>query len=363
MVSGGCRRVSLLARGLRNLNVDVSILAPLLSPEEAISGLAVPHPQPEPEAVTIERRPTLKDWLRAQVMLPDPDIRWCRKAAHMAIEKWPAGFDCVLTTSPPESIHVGGLILKNKWGCGWVCDFRDHWFDYPLLKEREKRFRQRIEQQFAKRILNNADQISTVSASMASEFARFTTKPVNIVENFSDAAPAKDRNFFKSESDIHVVHTGAFTLSDGNRSLSDVLGAWESASRLNKKLRFHLVGPLSVEEQLLVKESILGDRVHYHGVVSREEARQFQTNADALVIHAASGTSVVPGKYAEYQSTGLPIIAIGNGDWRKEIDQDLSEIAALAQLEKTKSAQEIPHFRSVNVAAKEMLSLIQRSRV
>ena len=53
----------------------------------------------------------------------------CRHHALEIINK--EKIDCVLTTSPPHSIHLFGRFLKKKAGIPWIMDIRDAIYDDP----------------------------------------------------------------------------------------------------------------------------------------------------------------------------------------------------------------------------------------
>ena len=52
--------------------------------------------------------------------LPSALIKGCRMIRKEAI-------DLVLTTSPPESIHITGMLLARLTGVRWIADFQDLW--------------------------------------------------------------------------------------------------------------------------------------------------------------------------------------------------------------------------------------------
>ncbi|MBY0422923.1 MAG: hypothetical protein K2Q06_11515, partial [Parvularculaceae bacterium] len=126
-VSGGARRPFLLARALRSRGCEVFVVAPSLPDGEP--GRVVPHPNRD-AGTAPPAPPGWRDHARDWLLWPDPDIRWSRRAAAAALA---ADFapDWVWTTAPPESIHIGGLLMKRSRGARWLADVRDHWLDRP----------------------------------------------------------------------------------------------------------------------------------------------------------------------------------------------------------------------------------------
>ncbi len=359
----------LMVRGLREAGARVSVLAPVLNGDELASGLAVPHPQPEPDLEAVDAAlpisVKLKNFFRRWLLYPDADIRWCRRAAKAAIQHWPDGFDWVITSSPPESLHVAGRMLQRHWSCAWHADIRDFWFQYPLVPVRRYAFRRWLERPFAKSLLAKADIVTAVSQPMAEEAAKISGRAASVIKNFVDPPPARDANFFDGYPDksftkdmIHVVYTGAFSLSDPNRHLAPVLDVFKKAAVENPDLILHLAGPLTTTEQRLIDTKSLEDRVFYHGRVDAATARQFQVNAHALILTAAEGTCVVPGKFAEYKAAGVPIIAIGSGPWRQGLGRERDAKEQLIALTREREGLAQSDIYAPQAAARAVLALM-----
>lgn len=142
-VSGGARRPYLLSKGLMELGYDLTVVTPF----EALPGLnmlTVAHPVLDKmgsldmmaQANGKVRSPdsSLRDFLRTWLLFPDPEIRWSLRVLQQlwSLKVKP---DCLITTSPPESLHITGMLLSRRWGVPWVAEFRDTW-----IKLRTARF-------------------------------------------------------------------------------------------------------------------------------------------------------------------------------------------------------------------------------
>jgi glycosyltransferase involved in cell wall biosynthesis len=202
--------------------------------------------------------------------------------------------------------------LKRKYRCRWVADFRDSWFEEPLRPERQgSTVRRNIERFLARRLMPAIDATIAVSDFVGDEVAGLCPGvPAATIGYFAEA-PAKATDLPGGE--VHVVHTGSFALSDPRRRIEPVLEAFEAAA--NPKLRLHLVGRLSTDEIGRVHLSSLIDQITVTGAVPRETARSYQGAADVLLLVAVPDSQRVPGKIAEYQSAGRPVLAVGGGAW------------------------------------------------
>ena len=91
---------------------------------------------------------SLSDWW----LLPDSYAGWAKRAAargRFLFDSRRGGateyFDALLSSSPPDSVHLGALDLKRRFGTPWVADFRDPWIglNFREPKTRWHRARQR----------------------------------------------------------------------------------------------------------------------------------------------------------------------------------------------------------------------------
>jgi hypothetical protein len=66
----------------------------------------------------------LSDWW----LMPDSYAGWSRRARAAAERRAQGGgFDAMLSSSPPDSVHLAALAVHRRTGLPWVADFRDPW--------------------------------------------------------------------------------------------------------------------------------------------------------------------------------------------------------------------------------------------
>ena len=329
-VSGGAKRPFLLARALRATGADVRICAPSLHVQEP--GWAVSHPNRDPALSTsrphFSPRSLARDWL----LWPDPDIRWCQRAADVVLASgWTP--DWVISTSPPESIHVAGARIAEFTGARWMADLRDLWLQSPHRRERLRPHRRIGERMIARRLMSRADLVTAVDDVVAAEARRFGARNVRVLPHF--VSPDRPAPASLDSGALNVVHAGSISLSDPDADIGDLLRPFEAGLRENSSLVLHLVGRLTDEERERVMQSSAAERISLHGVMSLDASGALVAAADALAFVASRKMHVPPSKLVEYMIHDVPIIACGEGPWRSDARVPQGDPAtALARLKR-----------------------------
>jgi len=312
-VSGGIRRPCLLANALRALGVEVRVLAPSLP--EGEPGLAVPHPNRDPSGDAGPARPSLRGLARDLLLWPDPDIRWCQRAADAGIaDGWKP--DWVLSTSPPESIHVAGERLARTLGARWAADFRDLWLEAPHRAERRRLHRQIGEHLVARSLLPKADLVLAVDPVVAAEARRLGARNPQVLEHFTSDEPVQP--FTYEGSSLNILHAGSIAFSDPEARIEDLLAPFEAASAVRSDLALNFAGRLTAAEQARIAASPAAHAIRQFGPVPYETARAMMAGADALAFVASAKMHVPPSKIADYLAFDRPLVACGAGSWRTD---------------------------------------------
>jgi glycosyltransferase involved in cell wall biosynthesis len=311
-VSGGAKRPFLLARALREAGVEVRVCAPSLPDGEP--GWAVPHAHRDPSTEGGPSGFSLSGMARGLLLWPDPDIRWCLRAAETVVASgWKP--DWVLSTSPPESIHVAGQSIARRLGARWAADFRDLWLTSPHRRERLRLHRRIGERLLARRLLPRADLVLAVDPVVAKEAEQLGARSAHVLAHFTAddppvAAPMPDG--------LNVVHAGSIALSDPDADIRDLLAPFESAIAVNAALRLIFVGRLLDREREAILRSPAAAAIEIRGPKPLDEALAIMAGADALAFVASNKMHVPPSKIVDYLQVDRPIIACGSGPWRAD---------------------------------------------
>jgi len=262
---------------------------------------------------------SLAVWLRGNLFIPDPRVSWVRPSVRFLkryLSEHPV--DAVVTTGPPQSMHLIGLGLKKALGIKWIVDFRDPWTEMFYFKHLGlTRMAERKHRKLEKEVLDSCDAIISVTPLVQADFRTATGTPVELVTNGFDeddfkAVTYDSRDFFS------VVHTGLFA-SDGNP-----LMLWEALSRkcasdseFRDKLRIRLSGKVDREIADAIEQRGLGGNLLNLGYMPHEEVTREQREASVLILplrREPEYRKVLPGKIFEYLAARRPVLGTGQED-------------------------------------------------
>jgi glycosyltransferase involved in cell wall biosynthesis len=250
-------------------------------------------------------------------LMPDSYAGWARRAARAATRlARSGGFDAMLSSSPPDSVHLAAREVRRRTGLPWVADFRDPWI--PLHFRRPPTGWHRARQAgLEKSVIEGADIVLAASRAhadaMGVESGARARRVVHLPNGFeprtggvaqpadAGAAPA-----------FRMAFTGTLSqMTDTEQfldALHDVLAARPEARR---RIRVRMCGPYDVHYENRATALGLTGIVTFTGPVSHDASRDAQLGADLLLLwKPRHGSTMVPGKTYEYLDTGKPILAL-----------------------------------------------------
>ncbi|WP_138434099.1 glycosyltransferase family protein [Winogradskyella algicola] len=256
-------------------------------------------------------------YVRGNFFIPDARKNWIQPSvAFLSNYIRKNSVNTLITTGPPHSMHVIGLILKQSLNIKWITDFRDPWTTigyHKALKLTKSSQQKHIE--LETEVLNSADEIVVTSNHTKNEFETKTNKPISVITNGYDTHSVR-----VEEKDVKFTlsHIGSL-LSDRNPKvlwevLSELISENESFS---KAFQLNLIGVVSDDVLESIHNSGLKNHTNIVGYVSHDDAIKFQMQSRLLLlieIDSEDTKAIIPGKLFEYLISETPILAIGPDD-------------------------------------------------
>lgn len=265
-------------------------------------------------------------WVRGNLFRPDPRCLWIRPSVRFLkkyLEEHPV--DLIVSTGPPQSMHLIGRRLAHETGLPWIADFRDPWtrifyFKHLSMTKATVKWHERME----KRVLDEATAVVAVSPLVQQEFQAMTQTPVELITNGYDECDFPARKDVvrphegQSVPPFTVTHTGLFA-ADGNPTvLWDVLAEkCRKDECFRKSLNIRLVGKTDDHILSSIEEAGLMPNTTDMGYQPHSTATQEQRDASLLILPLRKEPeykAVLPGKLFEYLASSRPILGIGQPD-------------------------------------------------
>lgn len=238
--------------------------------------------------------------------------------------------DCVITSSPPDSVHVAGLCLGAARPA-WVADLRDGWLFEPLKPAFPTGVQRRIDARLERRVAEGADALVAATRPIAEDLERRLGTPATLVPNAWDPDLESDAEAVPAvelpTGSFSFVHTG--TLSGGwgrdPRGLATALASLTAESQnLRARVRLVLAGSVRPEDIRLFADRGLEDIVDYLGPLPHARAIALQRAASTLILVTSANVGEATGKLFEYLVSGRPIIAVGGPNEATRIVEETS---------------------------------------
>ncbi len=286
-------------------------------------------------------------------------------------------FDCVITTSGPESVHLAGLALARR--SAWIADLRDGW-GFETLHAWPTRAQARLDAELERRVARSADLMTAVSEPLARDLRERLGADAHTVTNGYDPDEVPERTGSSPllhAGRVSLVHTGR--MASSQRSPAPVLDAVcllrERGAAIAERLEVVFAGPLTPDERRLLARPDLAGAVRHVGSVDRDEALRLQREADALLLlTAGTRRGEATGKLFEYLGAERPILVLGEQTEAARIvrdaragevapvDDPAAIAAALERLLAGDRAPVAPRAYSYPEIARRFAELVERAR-
>ena len=257
----------------------------------------------------------------SKVVVPEPlGLAWTPFARRRAVALHRRErFDCVITTSPPESAHSVGRRLQRR-GVPWIADIRDAWTFESLRPAFPTALQRWRDDRMERQLLGAADAVVCVSEPAAADLRdRGIAEPLLIPNGWDpDAAPRPSTESAAGldPERVTLLYTGRFgSFGRDPGALVDAMGRLaREQPDVAERLELAIAGPLTEAEAGLFTADVSPARISLLGTTPRERALALQREADALLLIAQPTRSQLLNiKVFEYLAAERPILALAAG--------------------------------------------------
>ncbi len=254
-----------------------------------------------------------------RALIPDKAAPWAATAVPAAIRIVRRHrIDAILTTSPPNSVHLVGEVVATTAGVPWVADFRDSWLVNPHRRYEHPGVRAKrvVEARMARSVAHRARAMTAVTDAIAEEVRGLhPTAPgrTHVITNGADFDDFDELEYRAGERFV-IVHAGSFF---GQRTPRPFLTALQTLIARRPDLRgsilVRFVGDLRSDDRAWAQGLGIDDAWEETGFRPYRDTVAAQRAADALLLlipHAGGrGDTVLSGKVFEYVAARRPILA------------------------------------------------------
>lgn len=259
-------------------------------------------------------------FIRGNFFIPDARVGWnshAYKKARYLLEN--EKFNAVITTSPPHSTQLVGLILKKKFHIPWIADIRDPWTDIYYFKDfYSLPFALKKNIILEKKVLENADAIVVTSQATKDLFVQkskhISAEKVYVIPNGYDEDDFKGLSSEPDQSRLVITYTGTIAEQYNITAFLDAVSVFRSRHP-DFPIRIRFVGAVSIEIRARIKEKKLEPLVEYIDYVTHPESIRFLLKSTALLLVVPQildrKSVIIPGKLFEYLAARKNIVCIG----------------------------------------------------
>ncbi|MDB2384976.1 glycosyltransferase family 4 protein [Polaribacter sp.] len=254
-------------------------------------------------------------FIRGNFFIPDPKVFWVKKSVNFLKEYvQQENIDAIVSTGPPHSMHLIALKLKQKTAVKWLADFRDPWSDLYYNQDfNHSSIAKRIHKDLEKKVLEQADLVTTVSNSLK-ELLQNKASNVQVITNGFDEEVTNESTI-SLDAKFTISYIGLLPKQSHSDIFFKVIQSLiENNKEFKRDIHLNFVGDICDEVKKSVEKYNLQNFITFHGYVAHKKAIEFQKKSQVLLLlipNVIHNEGILTGKLFEYLTTERPILAIG----------------------------------------------------
>lgn len=227
-------------------------------------------------------------------------------------------FDAILTSGPPHSTHLVGLLLKQRFKIPWVADLRDPWslleMDIGVTTNRSKAIERRLEAL----VVRHADVILTTTPRLTHAMRRlYPNVPGErfrtITNGFDCADFTVNGDQLPVSAHFEIAHLGNLVIRRSPRPILVALSRLVEQQRLPRdSVRLTFFGDSDDEfnPAAMAADAGLADMVNASPRIPSAQANRAMLQSDLLLLLAQDQPLQIPSKVFDYLASGADILAL-----------------------------------------------------
>lgn len=264
-----------------------------------------------------------------KVIVPDASLvtwnPWAGRALSQTLRD--RAIDCLITTAPPDSTHLLGLMLGRRRPA-WIADFRDGWLFQSLRDPFPTPPQRALDAWLERKTATTADVVVGVTRPIADDFGSRLAARAEPIYNGWDPDLAGDPASVEDLVDrrkFRFVYTGTLSFLDAEasggarrrdpRPLLEAFQALIDADpSLADRVEVIVAGAAAQDDVARMQAPSFRGLVRYAGVLDRSTVLALQRASGALLLLTSDHSSEATGKLFEYLGSGRPIIVLGENN-------------------------------------------------
>lgn len=245
-----------------------------------------------------------------RLLVPDENVSWFLTAVPAVLRiVRRESIDVLLTTSPPNSVHLIGSTVKRITGIPWVADVRDSIIANPdrRIESAAVLLKEQTQQLVIRQIARHADALIAVTQQIASELAALSPRgEVVTIPNGADFDDSEGLAYHPAER-MRITHTGSFF---GKRDARPFLSA---LATVDDDVVARFVGDFRQADLAWARTQGLENKLELIPFSPRRRSLELQRDSEVLLLLLPDvgerGRDVPSGKLYEYLAARRPILA------------------------------------------------------
>ena len=245
---------------------------------------------------TINKKPSvlsrIKKSIRMHLTLPDNVYFWSWSGIGKGIKAVrDENIKLILSSAPPQSVHILGSRISRSTGVSHLADFRDLWTQNAKIAERKlPSYLERKNRNLELSVLKHASGVTVNTDSFKNQIlAKNDFLDKDMIEVITNGVDPDDFNNIPRKSNFNdrftIVYTGSLYRQRDPEFFFNALQAWlDRRPEIKEKVRAEFIGNWATEHESMLDKYNLDGTVERKGWMPQQEAIEATFQADLLLL-------------------------------------------------------------------------------